>query len=161
MRRWIVLILLCCLGSPAWAGPDILELFDWKSGPDEVLRSLQQDESNKAKLKMFHKTGVRYIKAQLTTLGNHWDSTVYFDEQDLPNQLLLQLEKVTRSGNHRIQHLALEEFGEDYESTRRKGDTRDDLHWLWKRDGFEIKLTTAQYHSDQSLTVWLAIKPNP
>lgn len=159
MRNWVLLLMVICVFFPALAKPKTLGLFDWQHGPQQVLVSLRRDKSNEAQLKMFHKTGQQYIKARLSAIGTRWDSTVYFDESDRPNQLLLQLDKVSKSDLHRIEHLALEQFGRDYQTKRSESKTRDDHSWTWKRDEFEIKLERATYHSDSSLTVWLVVKP--
>lgn len=158
MRICLVFICLLCTLLPAWAGPDVTQLIDWTHKPAEVGADLSK-AGIESKLKMFHKSGVPYIKADVSTLGNTWDGTVYFDEQDLPNQFLLQLDGKTASGVNRVQKLAVGEFGKDYKIHTAESSTREDHFFTWKRNGLEIVLNTATTKSDGTQTVWLKLTP--
>lgn len=149
-------LLLCC--GRLWAEPVKADFLDWSATPEEVMASLK-DRNLEAKLVGFHKTGVPYIKVKIPTLGNIWEGTVYFDENDQPNQLLLQLDDVTRSGVTRVQKLAIADHGDSYKSQQNDGPTRRDTLFTWQGSEHEISLTSAYYHKPGTSTMWLKVRP--
>lgn len=158
MRYTILFLFVCWATLPALAAPSITELLSWGDSPDQVMAKLE-NRGAKPELKIFHKTGVRYIKAELSELGNRWEATVYFDETDRANQLLLQLEEVSRSQANRVSKLAVGEFGKGYTVKNRGGGNRNDHLFLWKLPKCKVKLTTATYKSSDGATLWLALTP--
>jgi hypothetical protein len=158
MRIYLVFIWLLCTLLPVSANPDVTTLINWDRKPADVSADLAKS-GIEVELKMFHKTGVPYLQGPISTLGNTWDGTVYFNEQDLPNQLLLQLDDQTASGANRVQKLAVAEFGKEYKTRTTEGSTRDDHFFVWQLKGLEIQLNTATYKNRPTKTLWLQITP--
>ena len=159
LRSRLNIILLCFLcATQLLAEPLKPDFIDWTASPEQTLQSLKS-RGVEAKLVGFHKTGVPYIRAKLSTLGNLWDATIYFDENDHPNQLLLQLDDVTRSGVNRIQKLAVGDFGKSYTVKHGDGEIRKDTFFTWEESSRTIVLDSADYKGQDNSTVWLKIRP--
>lgn len=158
MKHLLCLICVLVLTAVAWSQPSLLEVVDWQLSPQNVVTKLSES-SSEPELKNFGKTGVPYVTATIQTLGNSWDGTLYFDEDDTLNQVLLQLNEVNRSQVTRIQKLAVSTFGKKYETAVKEGASRTDTNFEWVLGDKKVLVSSVRYKGKDLGLMWVKVSP--
>lgn len=158
MRRFLPIFVFLLLVATTQAEEALLSFVDWGMKPQGVVDKLEESRA-KPTLKIFHKTGVPYVTATIQALGNSWEGTLYFDEDDNLNQVLLQMSEVDLSQVMRIQKLAVSEFGKKYETSVKEGNSRTDTNFEWTLNDKRVMVSSVRYKGKDTGLVWLKLSP--
>ena len=159
MRRVLVLFSLLLMTTSVLAEEVSLETFDWTLTPERVVERLSESDAE-TRLRTFAKTGAPYVTSTIRLLGNVWSGTLYSDDDDNLNQVLLQLEDVSRSQVTRVQKLAVAKFGTKYTTEVKQGRSRTDTNFQWILSDRTVLVSSVRYKDKEQGLVWVKLTPH-